>query len=286
MGDVAVSRTRHGPFERISLAAPTGGRESQLSVYRLGDLLVDGGGTRTAGALAEALRDTPPRRILLTHHHEDHAGGVAALRRAFGTIPVHAPAPYLGYLQATHELPMYRAFAWGNPEPIPDPTAFDVGAVFEADGVALEAVATPGHAPGHVAFVAHVDGLRYALTGDLYIGGRPLPGWYESSADDLIRSWRRLAASPLAMLPAHGRVRDDGDRALSDVADWLERTAEEVHAVAARLGTRDPVSVAVEAFGAEPPFSLLTGGEFSLAAFARSVLDPVRTLPAPPVRLG
>src|SRR5512132_4205529 len=111
MSDVAVSRTRHGPFERISLVVPSGDRESQLSVYRLGDLLVDVGGTRVASALIEALRDTPPRRILLTHHHEDHAGGVAALRRAFGAIPVHAPAPYIEYLQATHELPMYRAFA-------------------------------------------------------------------------------------------------------------------------------------------------------------------------------
>jgi glyoxylase-like metal-dependent hydrolase (beta-lactamase superfamily II) len=286
VSDVAVTRTRHGPFERISLAAPTGNHESQLSVYRLGALLVDAGGSRVASALVEALRDDPPRRLVLTHHHEDHAGGVAALRRAFGAIPVYAPATHVAYLQRAVALPAYRQMAWGSPEPMPDPIAFEPGAVFEAGGVALETVAAPGHTPGHVAFVARIGGVRHALTGDLYLGKRPIPAWYESAADDLLRSWRMFAAEPTWILPTHGRVREDGERALAEVADWVERHAEQVSHAATRLGSRDPAVVAREVFGPEVDFSVLTAGEFSLAAFARSVLDPVRTLPASQIPIG
>ncbi len=281
-----MTRARHGPFERISLAVPTGGRTSQLSVVRVGDLLVDAGSARVAGALVEALRDAPPRRVLLTHHHEDHAGGAMALRRAFGGIPVHAPAPHVGYLAREQALAPYRIAAWGAPEPIPDAIGFEPGAVFEAGRVALEAWSTPGHTPGHAAFVARIEGVRHAVTGDLYVGGRPLPGWYESAADDLLRSWRALADAPTVLIPTHGRVREDGERALADVADWLERTAQEVLDASARLGTRDPGAVAAAAFGPEPPFSRITAGEFSCAAFARSVLEPVRALPASAIELG
>lgn len=285
MADVEVTRTRHGPFERISLTSTTGGRQFQLSVYRLGDLLIDAGGTRVATALAAALSATPPRRIVLTHHHEDHAGGVAELRRAFGAIPVHAPSPHVGYLEREHELLPYRVFAWGTPEPVGDAVCYDPGAIFEADGVALEAVATPGHTPGHVGFVASVGRARFSLSGDLYVGARPLAGWYESAADDLVRSWRSLAASPTVLLPTHGRVREDGERALLDVAEVIEREAERIVEIARRLGTRDPALVAREAFGPESGFARLTAGEFSHAAFVRSVLDPVRSLPASPIRL-
>lgn len=134
--EISVTRSRHGPFERIALVARNGERPVMLSVYRVGDLLVDAGGTRVAPALARALAGDPPRRIVLTHQHEDHAGGVQALRRALGAIPVHAPVAHAAMLAEATPLRAYRAAAWGRPEPIPDAIPYQPGQVFEAAGVA------------------------------------------------------------------------------------------------------------------------------------------------------
>jgi len=283
--EIAVTRTAHGPFERIVLAASGGRRGAVLSVYRAGDTLFDAGGSRVAPVLVGLLAASPPRRIVLTHQHEDHAGGVATLRRAFGPLPVHAPEAHVELLRGYGHVPDYRGVHWGQPEPVPDAIPYRPGETFQADGVVLEAVSTPGHTPGHMALVTRHGGRRLALTGDLYVTDRPLTAWWESAADDLVRSWRALAAGgSLAMLPTHGEVREDGQRALGEVADLVERAAALVAEASLRLGTRDPAAVAQEVFGPEGDFAHRSGGEFSYAAFARSVLDPVRTLPATPVR--
>jgi glyoxylase-like metal-dependent hydrolase (beta-lactamase superfamily II) len=284
--EISVTRSRHGPFERIVLVARNGTRPVMLSVYRLGDLLVDAGGTRVAPALARALAGDPPRRMVLTHQHEDHAGGVQALRRALGGIPVHAPVAHAAMLAEAAPLPAYRAAAWGRPEPVPDAIPYQPGEVFEAAGVALEAVLTPGHTPGHMALLAREGGRRWGLTGDLYVGPDPRSAWLESAADDLVRSLRTLGARPLFMLPTHGEVRPDGERALGDLADAVEREANRVLEASARLGTAEPAVVAREVFGPERSSAAASEGEFSFAAFARSVLDPLRALPAAPLRVG
>src|SRR5690606_6925345 len=69
---VQVERTRHGPFERLSFIAMTPAGRSQHSLYRLGDTLIDAGGTVATAPLLALLRERPPRRIVCTHQHEDH----------------------------------------------------------------------------------------------------------------------------------------------------------------------------------------------------------------------
>jgi glyoxylase-like metal-dependent hydrolase (beta-lactamase superfamily II) len=283
----SVERTVHGPFERLSFAHARKHGHVQHSVYRIGDTLIDTGGTRVAEALLPLLAERPPRRIVLTHQHEDHVGNVGAIRRAFGQLPVHAPRAHLPIIATTAEVPGYRARAFGHPEPTSaaELEPYDPGATFVVDGITLEAVLTPGHTPHHIALVAHVGAEVFALTADLYTS-RPLDAWYESAADDMAASLRRIAAhgTALRVLPTHGRCKDDGARVLAEAAGWLDREADAVRADAERLGLFEPRALAAARYAhlGEDVSDRATRGEISRAAFVRSVLAPVRTLPAAP----
>lgn len=276
-----LDRTRHGPFERLSFSHETGAGRAQHSVYRVGDTLVDTGGTLVSETVIAATRADPPRRIVCTHQHEDHVGNIAALRRAFGDLPVHAPREHVGIIAAAAPVPRYRARFWGDPEPPGALIPYDPGAEFDTGAAVLHATLTPGHTPHHIALVARVGADVFALSADLFTT-RPLEAWYESAADDMIASWRLLArhGDALRLLPTHGRVRDDGARVLADGADALEREAARVTDTAARLGSTDPRALAAELYG-DDAMDRFSGGEISNAAWVRSVLAPIRTLPAP-----
>lgn len=280
---VQVERTVHGPFERLSFSLDTPLGRSQHSLYRLGDTLIDTCGTIAGAALVELLRERPPRRIVCTHQHEDHVGNVAAIRRAFGALPVFVPREHVALVTDFDRVPEYRATVWGHPEPTGPVEPYDPGHVFEDRGVAIEAWLTPGHTPHHVAFVARTHGQVFALTGDLYTS-RPLAAWYESAADDMAASLRSLAGlgDALVVLPTHGRIKADGARVLGDMADWIDREADAVRQAAARIASDEPRAVAAALYAEHELdiHDLATGGEISRACFVRSVLAPVRALPA------
>jgi glyoxylase-like metal-dependent hydrolase (beta-lactamase superfamily II) len=278
-----VERSTHGPFRRLSFLRGTPMGVAQMSVYRVGDTLIDTGGTPVGPDLVAALADDPPRRIVLTHQHEDHVGNVPLLRRHFGHLPVFAPRPHLDIIAGTSRVPDYRAFFWGHPEPSTDLIGYDPGEAFETGDTVVEAVLTPGHTPHHIAFVANVGGVAYALTGDLYTS-KPLEAWYESAAYDMATSLRRLlpkGSAPLSVLPTHGRVKEDGVTLLRDAADWLDREAERVETAAAS-GPSSHRALAKALYDHLGPdiADAYSGGEISRAAFVRSVLEPVRSLPA------
>lgn len=280
---IQTQRTRHGPFERIVLTAPDPIRPAAQSVYRIGDTLIDAAGSRVADALVAALRGDPPRRILLTHQHEDHVGGVGALRRAFGQIPVHVARSYLPLLASIDRVPDYRARYWGNPELICDAIGFDPGDVFEAGGLRLQTLETPGHTPFHITFVARETDETFALTGDLFTSATPLAAWFESAADDTARSCRAVARSGpnVHLLPTHGKVRSNGRDTLLALAALMDEKTAEVLRAAERLGSRDCQHIALEVFGAaDAPGMRVSENEYGFAYFVRSVLDPVRSLPA------
>jgi glyoxylase-like metal-dependent hydrolase (beta-lactamase superfamily II) len=127
---------------------------------------------RAAGAVAA---------ILLTHGHPDHAPGAAALAARTGaSVFAHRAGP--------------------GEEPIVD------GQRFDAAGVTLEAVHTPGHSPDHVAFVDRAGGLLF--TGDAVLGrGTSVIDPPEGDLVAYLASLDRMASiDPRTILPGHGPV--------------------------------------------------------------------------------
>lgn len=253
----------------------------QVACYRLGDLLIDAGVPHGVDLLVDALRDDPPARIVCTHQHEDHIGAIAGLRRVNPSLAVYVPRMHTELVSQGYDVPRYRREAWGCPEAAGPVIGYDDGARFTAAGLTLEAVETPGHTPGHMALVTEVDGVPWVFSGDLFLSKRPQHAFYESSAPDCEASCRKLAAAfpGLRLIPAHGRVREDGEGALLALADWMAQVQERVRVAAAEIGTDDPHSVAALVFG-DDPMHVFSDGEASAANLVRAVLDPVRSLPA------
>jgi glyoxylase-like metal-dependent hydrolase (beta-lactamase superfamily II) len=147
----------------------------------------------------------------------------------------------------------------------------------------LHTLETPGHTPFHIAFIAHTRDVTYALTGDLFTTPSPLLAWFESAAEDTARSCRAVTncSSTLHVLPTHGRTRADGRETLLELAALMDAKSAEVAAAAERLGTRDYGRIALDVFGdGDAPLVELSEKEYAFENFVRSVLDPVRSLPA------
>ncbi|MCC8372907.1 MULTISPECIES: MBL fold metallo-hydrolase [Photorhabdus] len=106
-------------------------------------------------------------QILLTHGHFDHVGATAEVAEHFN-VPVYGPqqedAFWIEGLQAQsrmfgiEECPSFEPDRWLNE-----------GDELRVGGVDLSVLHCPGHTPGHVVFVNHVDKLIYM--GDVLFKG-------------------------------------------------------------------------------------------------------------------
>jgi hydroxyacylglutathione hydrolase len=133
--------------------------------------------------------------ILLTHHHADHLAGLAEVRERAGSPPVLA-----------HELAAAEIL-----DPV-DQTLAD-GDRIASDAFEIEAIHTPGHDAGHLAFL--IDGGE-CVTGDLIfkgtVGGTKAPG--ATGFEDLRSSImeRVLKLDPATRLhPGHREPTTVGD---------------------------------------------------------------------------
>ena len=115
--------------------------------------------------------------VLVTHPHPDHVAGLAEARAKLGNPPLVAHA------ETAAELDDEVEFILGDGEKL------------DAGGLEVEAIYTPGHAAGHLAFL--VDGTDVFTADVLFkgtVGGTMAPG--ASGFDDLQASVLRLLELP------------------------------------------------------------------------------------------
>jgi hydroxyacylglutathione hydrolase len=115
--------------------------------------------------------------ILVTHPHGDHVAGLAEVRKQLGNPPLVAHEATAAELDEEVE------------------TILGDGDKLDAGGLAVEAIYTPGHAAGHLAFL--IDGTDVFTADVLFkgtVGGTMAPG--ASGFADLKASVMRLMELP------------------------------------------------------------------------------------------
>ena len=181
----------------------------------------------TTGILSGAeAHGMPIVRILLTHAHQDHVSCVDSL---------HAKVPDAELIIGAREARLLKKdktpdpgepedakYRGGYPGVDTEPTRTVVPG--ERVG-SLEAIAAPGHTPGHIAFLDTRDGTLFC--GDAYstLGGVattakanwrfPLPyfaTWHRPTALETARALR--ARNPNRLAPGHGKVVEDPGAAM------------------------------------------------------------------------
>ena len=184
--------------------------------------------------------------IALTHQHADHTGAVPAIRDRYPAAPIAAAGN-----DADKQL--------------------DDGDVFGP----LEAVATPGHAPGHLAYIVG----DAALTGDAVLGEgsvfiAPDPGALASYLAALARLKERELR---VLLPGHGPpVFDPAGKLDEYIAHRLDRERRLIDALQA--GKRTTNELLDDAWADVPP-RLRPAATVTLAAHLDKLADEGR-LPA------
>lgn len=214
-------------------------------------------------ALATALDGRTVRSILVTHCHADHSPLAAWLADESGA-PTYAYGPHAGSVDEWDIGVLPDDFGRApEPEPgspeaeaaatepkVEESTDFDFApdvdvrtgdVVFEAPGLTVTALHTPGHTSNHTCFSLDSDAAgRVIFTGDHVMGwSTTVVSPPDGHMGDYIDSLRTVAGrSDAVAIPTHGAPIPDPARFVGDlVAHRLDREAQVLDAVRRGLST-------------------------------------------------
>ncbi len=148
-------------------------------------------------ALLEAVEGRRVTHVLVTHTHRDHA----PLARPFaGSVG----APVLGMPSPDRQVPPFGAMDEDHDAAFQPDVILSGGEHIEGDGWTLTAMATPGHASNHMAFVLEEE--KALLCGDHVMGwSTTVIAPPDGSMGDYFRSLDAVIAADFATLwPTHG----------------------------------------------------------------------------------
>ena len=181
----------------------------QENCYVVGDevsgegALVDPGDEATRIALAVEQTGLEIGQIIITHAHIDHVGAIASLVAEYA-CPVLMHEEAEGMLKTVPQQAMMMGLRFGQVPKVDRHVADEE--VLEVGSLRLRSLYTPGHAPGHLAFL--VEGEEVVFSGDALFAGSvgrvDLPG---GSMEVLMRSIEdRLMPLPddTRVLSGHG----------------------------------------------------------------------------------
>lgn len=236
----AISNNAH-QFTRLGLVNCYLVRESDS--FTLIDTTVPGGAKKIIDA-ARAIAREPIARLLLTHAHGDHIGSLDALAKALGQPQVaigKRDARLLpkkpGQDRSLDPGEAQCKLKGGFPGAVTKPThllSYDSSSGGGELYGSLRVVASPGHTPGHLAYLDERDGTLYAGDALVTVGGTvnvvgfgpwyfPFAGmatWHRPTA---LASAKRLAELPIRRYaPGHGRIVEGGPELLRDAIERAE----------------------------------------------------------------
>ena len=204
-------------------------------------LLIDPSGANLHTTLAE-LGITSIERILFTHHHRDSTAGFPIPNSARVGVPAKEAA-WFSEVETFWSDPQYRWHLYNyHPHNLMLADAIHVddtyteGTQIKWGPASLKVLETPGHTDESVTYLIYVDGERFAFSGDLIYDEGMLWELYSlqkgqqtsdyhgflGARDELIESLEKVCqTSPTALIPTHGVVMRDPNRAINALSHQL-----------------------------------------------------------------
>jgi glyoxylase-like metal-dependent hydrolase (beta-lactamase superfamily II) len=202
-----------------------------------GFTLIDTGMSGQAQAILQAAQKLglPIVRIVLTHAHVDHVGSLDALHAALPHAQIAISERDARFLSGDKSLDPSEPqvpLRGGYPVCTTKPTRL----LHAGDHIgSLEAIATPGHTPGHLAFLdtrdhAVIAGDAFQTLGGVAVSGTfkllfPLPAlatWHKGLALESAR--KLLAVQPSVLAVGHGRVLANPQAAMERAIRVMEQS--------------------------------------------------------------